>query len=129
MHSEESDGCRGRRRTGWCARRSDGKWKRPRYGSRYPSRSHVGSRADAAVTTNADEDCFRQVLESATDQEQVAWDNDGSSTHYELTPVRSYQRSGQACRELVTEIERQGQVREVYQTACRAPDGRWRIMD
>ncbi|MGH8606145.1 MAG: RT0821/Lpp0805 family surface protein [Gammaproteobacteria bacterium] len=89
----------------------------------------LGSRADAAVTTSADEDCFRQVLESATDQEQVAWDNDGSSTHYELTPVRSYQRSGRACRELVTEIERQGEVREVYQTACRDPDGRWRIMD
>ena len=89
----------------------------------------LGSRADAAVTTSADEDCFRQVLESATDQEQVAWDNDGSSTRYELTPVRSYRRSGRACRELATEIERQGEVREVYQTACRDPDGRWRIMD
>lgn len=89
----------------------------------------LGSKADASLTTSADEDCFRQVLERAPDQEQVAWDNDSSSTHYELTPVRSYRRPGQTCRELVTAIERNGAVREVYQTACRHSDGRWQLMD
>ncbi|MGH8579684.1 MAG: RT0821/Lpp0805 family surface protein [Gammaproteobacteria bacterium] len=89
----------------------------------------LGNKADAARTTGTDEDCFRQVLERATDRQQVAWDNDSSSTHYELTPVRSYRRSGQTCRELVTTIERHGAVREVYQTACRHSDGRWHLMD
>ncbi len=89
----------------------------------------LGSKADVSLTTSSDEDCFRQVLERATDQQQVAWDNDSSSTHYELTPVRSFRRSGQTCRELVTTIERHGEVREVYRTACRNSDGRWQLMD
>ncbi|MGH8614470.1 MAG: RT0821/Lpp0805 family surface protein [Gammaproteobacteria bacterium] len=89
----------------------------------------LGSKADTSLTTSADDDCFRQVLERAPDQEQVAWDNHSSSTHYELTPVRSYRRSGQTCRELASTIERRGEVREVYRTACRQSDGRWQLMN
>lgn len=89
----------------------------------------LGSKADVSLTTPTDEDCFTQVLEGATDQEQVAWDNATSSTHYELTPIRSYQRSGRVCRELVTTVERRGKVREVYQTACRDPNGSWQFVD
>ncbi|MGH8480542.1 MAG: hypothetical protein ACREXK_13485 [Gammaproteobacteria bacterium] len=77
----------------------------------------------------ADEDCTYQVLEGAADRERIAWDDTASATRYQLTPVRSFYRSGLACRELVTQSVRRGKLREVRRTACRDRDGAWRIVD
>lgn len=77
----------------------------------------------------ADEDCTYQVLEGAADRERIAWEDTASATRYQLTPVRSFYRSGAACRELVTQGVHRGKIREVRRTACRDRDGAWRIVD
>jgi surface antigen len=77
----------------------------------------------------ADEDCIYQVLEGAADRERIAWEDTASATRYQLTPVRSFDRSGLACRELVTQGVHRGKIREVRRTACRDRDGAWRIVD
>ena len=76
----------------------------------------------------ADEDCTYQVLEGAADRERIAWEDTASATRYQLTPVRSFYRSGVACRELVTQGVHRGRIREVRRTACR-DRGAWRIVD
>ena len=77
----------------------------------------------------ADEDCTNQVLEGAADRERIAWEDTASATRYQLTPVRSFDRSGLACRDLVTQGVHRGKIREVRRTACRDRDGAWRIVD
>jgi surface antigen len=77
----------------------------------------------------ADEDCAYQILEGAADRERIAWEDTASATRYQLTPVRSFYRSGRACRELVTQGVHRYKLPEVRRTACRDQDGAWRIVD
>ncbi|MGH8564871.1 MAG: RT0821/Lpp0805 family surface protein [Gammaproteobacteria bacterium] len=77
----------------------------------------------------ADEDCTYQVLEDAADRERIAWEDTASATRYQLTPVRSFYRSGRVCRDLVTQGVHRGKLREVRRTACRHRDGAWHIVD
>ncbi len=80
-------------------------------------------------TSAADEDCTYQVLEGAADRERIAWEDTASATRYQLTPMRSFYRSGLACRELVTQSVQRGRLREASRTACRDRGGAWRIVD
>lgn len=88
----------------------------------------LGSQVSGPIAM-ADQDCIGQVLERAADREEVAWDNTALSTRYELTPTRTYRQGGRTCREFVTTVVRNGEPREVYNTACRDSDGRWRIAE
>jgi surface antigen len=46
-----------------------------------------------------------------------------------VTPVRTYQSaSGQYCREYQQTITVGGQMHQAYGTACRQPDGNWKIV-
>ncbi len=87
----------------------------------------LGSQIDGG-TRAADEDCTYQVLEGAADRQRIAWDAD-AATRYQVTPVRSFNRNGLACRELVTQRVQGGRIRESHRTACRDRDGRWQIVD
>ncbi|MBK1666953.1 hypothetical protein CKO28_02705 [Rhodovibrio sodomensis] len=56
------------------------------------------------------------------------WRNPDSGAQGSVRPVRTYQRaSGQYCREFQHTVQIDGKVAQAYGTACRQPDGRWRI--
>ena len=59
----------------------------------------------------------------------IAWSNPQSGNSGQITPLRDgYSPSGQLCREFNQTISVGGQRQQGYGTACRQPDGSWRIV-
>jgi len=70
----------------------------------------------------------QQAFENARTNEASAWRNPDSGNSGSVTPTRTYQTpSGQYCREYQQEITVGGESQKSYGTACRQPDGSWRI--
>lgn len=78
----------------------------------------------------ADQYCTGQTLEYAPDRETIYWDNPESGAAYNVTPINHYQtRDGDYCREYTSQVKIGGKLQQAYGTACRQPDGSWRIVD
>lgn len=77
-----------------------------------------------------DQNCVGQVLEHAPDGETIIWTGGDGGPRYRVTPVRTYRddRTGAYCREYTTSAVIDGASRQVYGTACRQPDGSWRLV-
>ena len=70
----------------------------------------------------------QQALETARAGQGVAWSNPDSGNQGTITPTRTYQKADdQYCREFQQTIIVGGEPEEAYGTACRQPDGSWRI--
>lgn len=68
------------------------------------------------------------VLEAAPTRQVATWRNPDYGTSYQLTPMRTYQASdGLYCREYQAVAVIGGRQERSYGTACRMPDGDWRI--
>jgi surface antigen len=88
----------------------------------------IGDRLDAADRQRANA-AATQALESVPSGQSVAWRNPDSGNTGSVTPVRTYQTStGQYCREYTQTITIGGEKHQSYGTACRQPDGTWRIV-
>ncbi len=75
-----------------------------------------------------DQDCIGQTLEQAEDNRSVRWRNPDSGTNYRITPTKTYSVSdGRYCREYTTEATIGGKTQRTYGTACRQPDGSWKL--
>jgi surface antigen len=94
--------------------------------------SEVGAsldRADQAAMQQAEQRAY-----SAPMGQRVAWNgaNYGSQTgaYGDVTPVRdgTDRQTGAYCREFQTNIHVNGRVETGYGTACRQPDGTWKII-
>jgi surface antigen len=88
----------------------------------------IGSQLDdqdrrtAALTT-------QRALESAPSGQTTAWQNPDTGHAGTVTPIRTYQQpSGQYCREFEQTVTIDGKRQQGYGTACRQPDGSWRIV-
>ncbi len=70
----------------------------------------------------------QQAFENSRSGESSAWRNPDSGNSGSITPTRTYQGSGgQYCREYQQDIVVGGQQQKSYGTACRQPDGSWKI--
>lgn len=78
---------------------------------------------------NSMDDCAVQALEYAKSNTQVVWNNPDSDQGYAVMPIQTYQRNGMFCREYQTRVSVGGEISEGYGTACRQPDGSWKIMN
>lgn len=77
-----------------------------------------------------DQNCVGQALEHAPDGNAITWNTDGSRARHQVTPVKTYQDTrGRYCREYQTTSVVGGRRRRSYGTACRQPDGSWRLID
>lgn len=75
----------------------------------------------AAATT-------QQALESQPTGTTSTWKNPDSGASGSVTPVRTYQAAdGQYCREYAQTVTIEGKSQKAYGTACRQPDGSWKI--
>ncbi len=88
----------------------------------------VGDRMDAADKREQAQ-AAQKALETTPSGKSVAWRNPDSGNNGTVTPVRTYQSSsGQYCREYQQDITVGGQLHQAYGTACRQPDGSWKIV-
>lgn len=80
-------------------------------------------RRTAAFTTE-------HALETVPSGQTTTWRNPDSGNSGSVTPIRTYQEagSGEFCREFEQSVNVGGQRQRGFGTACRQPDGSWRIV-
>ncbi len=77
---------------------------------------------------SVDQNCVGQTLEHAQDGGSIAWRNPDNGGAYRVTPKATYQTGdGRTCRDYVTEIWIDDQKQQALGTACRRPDGSWKV--
>ncbi len=82
----------------------------------------VGRRMD-----RVDALCVDQALENAPDGETIVWNNDRKD--YSVTPTQTVAREdGQYCRDYIAETTVDGRAVQTHGTACRQPDGAWKLV-
>jgi surface antigen len=70
------------------------------------------------------------VLENTPTHSTQEWINPDTGARYRMTPVETYpSEAGRPCREFTLEGYVGGEPEEVWGTACRQPDGSWRIVE
>jgi surface antigen len=77
-----------------------------------------------------DQACVGRALESTPTNQTIAWQNPEKDSSYWVTPTRTYKdRDGTPCREYITNAVIDGQRQHMSGTACRQPDGSWKLED
>ena len=73
---------------------------------------------------------YQQSLESSQTGSASTWRNPDSGNSGTITPTRTYQDAGgQYCREFQQTVTVGGETEQAYGTACRQPDGSWKIVN
>lgn len=89
----------------------------------------IGDRMDAADRRDANAAAAR-ALETQPSGKATTWKNPDSGNSGSITPTRTFQTAGgQYCREYQQTITIGGKEEKSYGTACRQPDGSWRIVN
>ncbi len=87
----------------------------------------IGNRMDAADRREANRATYR-ALESAPTGNTQTWKNPDSKNSGSITTTSTYQtQNGQYCREYEQTITVSGETRQAFGTACRQPDGTWKV--
>jgi len=69
------------------------------------------------------------ALEYTRTNQATGWRNPDTGNYGSVTPVETYQTSsGQYCREYIQTVVIGGRQQQAYGTACRQPDGSWKIV-
>ena len=90
--------------------------------------SEVGKSLDKADQLYA-ERTADQALETNPTGQSSTWNNPDSGNSGTVTPTRDgYADNGNYCREFQQTITVSGETQQAYGTACRQPDGSWRIV-
>jgi surface antigen len=72
----------------------------------------------------------QNALEKAPAGKATTWKNPDTGNSGSVTPTRTYQTSnGSYCREYQQEITIDGKPQRSYGTACRQPDGSWKVVN
>jgi surface antigen len=83
-------------------------------------------RADQAAMTRT----TQTSLETQPTGTTSSWSNPDSGNYGTVTPTRTYQQSsGEYCREYQQTVTVGGQTQDAYGTACRQPDGSWKVVN
>jgi len=87
----------------------------------------IGQQLDTADRERA-ERAYQDCLESSPIGRTAQWKNPDSGHYGSITPTRTFQHQGQYCREFNQTVNIGGKTQQAYGTACRQPDGTWKIM-
>jgi surface antigen len=89
----------------------------------------IGSSLDNADRA-AYNDASQRALETAQPGQSLPWKNTQSGNYGSITPSGYYKDSqGRYCREYTQKIIVGGKTQEGHGTACREPDGTWKIIE
>lgn len=86
--------------------------------------TEVGSSLDAV-----DAACTQETLELADTGQPVMWRNPDADAQYTVTPTRTYASADTYCREYTTRAQVGSRSQDGQGTACRQPDGTWRVVN
>jgi surface antigen len=93
----------------------------------------LGGAVGNALDQRDQELAMRQAqltFENARTGETGAWRNPDSGNSGTITPTQTYQAAGgQWCREYQQTVTVGGKTQEAFGTACRQPDGSWKIVN
>jgi surface antigen len=85
----------------------------------------IGKNMDANDRRN-----MNQALESNTVGQPAYWQNQNTGNSYTVVPTKNVSVDGnQYCREYRTTANVAGKAQQVYGTACRQPDGSWKVVN
>ena len=74
--------------------------------------------------------CFSQTFEHVPDRETIVWRDSQNGSRYQVTPQKTVQTaSGAYCREYTAKATVGGKEVDTYGTACRQPDGSWKLIN
>ncbi|MCW8829330.1 MAG: RT0821/Lpp0805 family surface protein [Gammaproteobacteria bacterium] len=68
-----------------------------------------------------------QTLETVRTGVPAKWRNPDTGNQYTVVPTHTYETTTGPCREYTIDAVIGGRVEKVYGTACRQPDGSWRV--
>ncbi|OQW93342.1 MAG: hypothetical protein BWK79_11615 [Beggiatoa sp. IS2] len=91
----------------------------------------LGAAIGGAVGASMDETDKQQTakaLENTPTNQTVSWKNPDTNAEYSVTPTRTYEQAGTNCRDFATKAVINGKKETVYGTACRQPDGTWKVI-
>ena len=83
----------------------------------------IGNSMDRADRTNV-----THALEYNRTGSASTWKNPDTGNAYRVTPKRAYKSHGRYCREYLTVATINGKKQKMYGTACRQPDGSWKVI-
>ena len=91
--------------------------------------SEIGKSLDRADRL-AMKQTTHSALETGRSSQPVSWRNPDSGHSGTVTPQPAYQTSqGQYCREYQQTVDIGGRTEQAYGTACRQPDGTWKVVN
>ena len=89
--------------------------------------SEIGKSLDRADRLYAERNA-QTTLEAAPTGQTSTWRNPDSGHSGSITPTRTYRTASSGpCREYTQTVNIGGQIEQAYGTACRQPDGSWKI--
>jgi surface antigen len=78
----------------------------------------------------AEDICFSQTFEHVPDREMITWNDAERDTRYEVVPRNTVKTAaGEYCREHTARATVGGKPVETNGTACRQPDGSWKLIN
>lgn len=69
------------------------------------------------------------TLETVRTGVSSSWKNPDTGYTYAVTPTRTFETASGPCREYTIDALIGGKKQQVYGTACRQPDGSWKVQD
>jgi surface antigen len=86
--------------------------------------NRIGNKMD-----QQDQARMSQAVTHTPTNQTTAWTNQNTGVTYQVTPIRNYKTTqNQYCREYQTTVIINGEAQKAYGTACRKPDGSWKIV-
>jgi surface antigen len=92
----------------------------------------VGAYLGGKIGRNMDANDQRQAygaLENNRSNQPSSWHNPDSNRDYAVTPTNTYQTADGYCRDYTTEVNIDGKREVARGTACREPNGSWRVVN
>jgi len=90
----------------------------------------VIGRAVGEQLAQAENTCFSQTFEHVPDRETIVWRDNRRDAEYRVTPERTIKTaSGEYCREYTAKATVDGRPVTRHGTACRQPDGSWKLIN
>ena len=90
--------------------------------------SYIGGQLDKADRAAAEKTALT-CFESTPSGQSSEWVNPDNGHRGNFTPIRTYQTAQGYCREFQQTITVGGKTEKAYGTACRQPDGAWKIVE
>lgn len=90
--------------------------------------NQIGASMDKVDAMEA-ERTAQNSLEKAASGQTTSWKNPDTGNSGSFTPKRTYETQNTYCREFTQTINVGGKTQSGYGTACRQPDGTWKIVN